>query len=169
MSKRKRTEEEKREEQRENERRDFIHDNMNRPLRDALEEQFKSLGIAAWSDCCRSCLDNYVDDDDFEYREVGINFFGLFLSGMNVKSNVKKVCVYYQNFEYLQKNWNAECELIEKWCGVLGLTKNDYVVTQPTNEGKAIQIEFVNSLNLDLTYEEEKQAVLLYHFLKTFE
>eukprot|EP00039_Didymoeca_costata_P008462 m.112615 g.112615 ORF g.112615 m.112615 type:complete len:184 (+) comp14094_c1_seq4:1006-1557(+) len=127
---------------------------LNENLKKALQEEFKPKGIVAWSGCCRwGCTGSY-DEDDHEWREnvsrdQGIFYIRLHLDGMNYRPDPESCWAYYQDFDYLTKNWNQERRFCEKFCEILGLSVGEYVIRQPTNSATAVCITFLKPLTLD--------------------
>lgn len=114
-----------------------------------LQKHFKNLGIAAFTNCCRiGCTGTYEENESFEYRENGIIFVRLHLNGMNFTSNPSSCFAYYQNYDYLNQNWEEELEHLKTWCNIIGLEEKDYSIIKPENETKAIKIEFFKNLHL---------------------
>ena len=36
-------------------------------------------------------------------------------------------------YEYLDEHWDEECDLLKRWCSVLGLKEGDYSIEKPTD------------------------------------
>ena len=114
-----------------------------------LEEYFKPLNIAAYTNCCRmGCTGTYADELDFKVRRLGICFIRLYLDGINYDPHPKGCYADYGDFEYLTKYWNEETELLEKWCSLIGLKIGEYTICKPSCEQEAVKIEFKEALNL---------------------
>lgn len=130
---------------------------MNQGLKEHLEEEFKPLGIIAWSGCCRlGCTGSYDEGDaNFQLRDRGITYFKLFLSGMNYDSRPDSCYVQYTDLDYLNDNWDTEEALIHKWCSIVGLHPGAYNVERPKDENTAIGIHFNRHLVLDYEPDEE--------------
>lgn len=122
---------------------------LNLELQHKLELEFARLGIVAYSNCCRmGCTGTYEEDDDnFTVREKGIYFFRLHLNGMNYDPLVDHVRVNYNDFYYLTKHWDEECEIIVRWAKIVGVdvARIDKPLSDETNIGvffsKPLQLE----------------------------
>jgi hypothetical protein len=55
--------------------------------------------------------------------------------------------VSYTNLDYLLDNWDTECNIIRRWCAVLGVT--DYTVEKPALENVCIIVRFKNPVMLE--------------------
>jgi len=120
---------------------------LNKKLQQALEKEFRPLGIVAYSCCCRlGCTGTYEEDDDFECREKGIYFFRLHLEGMNYDPTPESFYVQYDDFEYLMKNWDAECALIKRWAEIVGVKIRE--IKKPDSENIGIGVFFTEPLKL---------------------
>lgn len=114
-----------------------------------LEQYFKPLGIAAYTNCCRlMCTGTYADDFYFEIREKGIFFIRLHLDGMNFNPLPERCFANYDDFEYLTNHWNEEKILLEKWCSLVGLQIGEFTIIKPLCEKQAVEIKFKKPLNL---------------------
>jgi hypothetical protein len=115
-----------------------------------LENYFKHRGIAAYTRCCRfGCTSTYADDLDWDFREQGIYFVRLSLSGMNYEPLVKSFYAYYSDFAYLKENWEQEKAYLLKYCEILGYNENECTITFPDDENKTIAIQLNRILVLD--------------------
>ncbi len=123
----------------------------NKALQEKLKQHFKPLGIIAFSNCCRhGCTSTYEIDSDFELRPNGIYFIRLHLNGMNYQSNPKKCYASYDDFDYLQKNWEDEKQLVVQWCSCLGLKTGQYEIAMPVSpQDHGVKIEFEKPVRLD--------------------
>ena len=68
--------------------------------------------------------------------------FRLHLGGMNFLKKVYTVSVYYEDHDYLMKNWDEEVKLINKWCHAVGLSYHGYSFDKPKNENECIVLTF---------------------------
>ena len=120
-------------------------------LSEKLEKHFKPLGIVAFSFCCHSGCTGAYDEYDlsFEFREKGIFFIRLHLTGMNFYPNPRQCCVYYLDFDYLVKNWEKEENILHDWCKIIGLSREDYQIIKPESDKKAVFIKFYKKLLLE--------------------
>lgn len=136
---------------------------MNKSLMSEMELVFKPRGIVGYSACCRlGCTGAYDEDDDnFKYREQGIFFFKLFLSGMNYEQNPRVAYVQYESIDYINQNWESEKRIIDEWCRVLGLRDGQYSIEKPETEDKAIAIRFVRPLDLEPVDSDEEEPTLI--------
>ena len=129
---------------------------VTRATRLKLEEHFKPLGIAAYTNCCRMwCTGTYADDLDFEVRKKGIFFIRLHLDGMNYVPQPLHCYANYDDFEYLTKHWTEEKELLEKWCSLIGLKVGEFTIIEPSCGQEAVKIKFKNPLNLEDPHRSE--------------
>lgn len=95
---------------------------LNKDLQNRLEKEFKPLGIAAFTNCCRTgCTHNYADDDFKWRKDGGITFIRLHLNGMNYQEEVTEAFAQYNDYKYLMDHWDEECKLIKKWTDVVGV------------------------------------------------
>ena len=126
-------------------------------LSEKLEKHFKPQGIVAFSFCCRpGCTGVYDEyDSSFEFREKGIFFIRLHLTGMNFYPNPRQCCVSYSDFDYLLKNWEDEKNILDDWCQIIGLSKEDYQIVKPESDKKAIIIKFHKKLLLEDEFDED--------------
>lgn len=127
---------------------------LNEELQTKLENEFKPMGIIAFTNCCgtRYCQDNYADDMGYkEIREKGIWFFRIHLNGMNYNDNVSSISVYYDDFDYLMDNWQSESEIINQWIAVISGEVSK--IKKPTSEKECIIIFFKNDLKLEVEDE----------------
>lgn len=121
---------------------------LNQRLQRSLELVFKQEGITAYSNCCARCTDSYEDCSAFTQREQGITFFKFFLNGMNYEGgDIYTAFVSYTNLDYLHKNWEGECDIIRRWCAVLGV--KDYEVEKPESNDECIVIRFKQPASLE--------------------
>ena len=106
---------------------------------------FKNEGILAFSNS--RCTDAYDND----MRKRGINFFEFFLNGMNYEPGNpfrdKQVDVCYLDLKYVLDNWDAECDIIRRWCVVMGVT--EYTIEKPKTEERAIIVQFKEAVKLE--------------------
>ena len=131
---------------------------LNGSLQSDLENEFKSLKILAFTNCCKcSCAGAYEYDDDFpEFRDLGIYFFRLHLNGMNYTEHVTRVCVHWDGtIEWLNNNWQQELDLIKRWCQIV-IPDEEYTVKKPESETTTIIIEFKKPLVLDACSDTEE-------------
>ncbi|KAL7518316.1 hypothetical protein ACHAWX_003828 [Stephanocyclus meneghinianus] len=129
----------------------FKPSGANRRLQRSFELVFKKEGIVAFSNCCFRCTDSYENCRDFHVRERGITFFKFFLNGMNYEEPAAyNAWVSYTNLDYLHDHWDTECNIIRRWCAVLGVT--EYTVEKPASENACITVRFKNPVILE---EEE--------------
>jgi hypothetical protein len=134
----------------------FLPIGVNQRLQKNFETVFHHEGIIAFSNCDTTCTDSYQDAPDFILRERGVKFFKLFLNGINYDSHfLDGVFVVYTDLKYLLDHWNAECDIIRRWCGVLGLPEGSYTINKPKSDMECIFVEFGNILEL----EEDKVIV----------
>ena len=69
---------------------------------------------------------------------------------MNYHESPRYVGATYGDFDYLMEHWESECELLKRWCGVLGLTKEDeYEIVKPPSDIVCIMIKFREPLTLE--------------------
>ena len=54
----------------------------------------------------------------------------------------------YKDYWYLAQHWEEECEIIHRWCAILGLSEDEYIINKPET-GKGIEIEFHRSVVLE--------------------
>ena len=95
-------------------------------ISEILENKFKPMGIVAFYFCCGpGCTGTYDEESSFRYRDKGIFFIRLHLTGMNFYPNPRQCCVYYSDFDYLLKNWKDEEKVLHDWCETIGLLKKD--------------------------------------------
>lgn len=137
---------------------------MNKILKSEIERVFKPLGIVGYSGCCRlGCTGSYDENDEgFCYRDQGILYFKLFLSGMNYDEHPQAVSVQYIDIDFLNRNWEAEKRLIDQWCNLLALREGDYSIERPETEEKTIVIRFSRPLDLDPEiYSDEDEPTLI--------
>jgi hypothetical protein len=55
--------------------------------------------------------------------------------------------VTYSDHVYLIQNWDAECEIIRRWCTVIGV--KEFTVKKPETEKQCIIVEFKEPIILD--------------------
>lgn len=131
---------------------------VNQRLQLNFESVFSEEGIVAFSNCCSNCTDSYQDVLGFTLRDRGIKFFKLFLNGINYDDHfLDGVYVVYSDLKYLSEEWESECEIIRRWCAVIGLADNEYTIRKPKTNAECIFVEF----NRVLTLEEDEVVVLL--------
>ena len=146
----------------------YVPFGSNKQLQRDMETVFRNEGILAFSNCCGTCFNAYEGDDPdndgeyspenlvnvktgFKFRtDGGIYFFKLFLNGMNYIHNqhphypvfvAKGGFASYKDYWYLAQHWEEECEIIHRWCSVLGLSKDEYTIIKP-DPGSAVDIKF---------------------------
>eukprot|EP00804_Cyclotella_cryptica_P023360 CCRYP_000506-RA/>CCRYP_000506-RA protein AED:0.31 eAED:0.31 QI:0/0.33/0.5/1/0.66/0.5/4/0/840 len=113
----------------------------NRRLQRSFELVFKNEGILAFSNCCERCTYCYENCGNFTIRKRGITFFTFYLSGGNYEERHEHTAwVGYTNLEYLLDHWDAECDIIRRWCAVLDVT--DYTIEKPPSEDRCIAVRF---------------------------
>lgn len=124
---------------------------LNIQLQDALEAAFKPQGIVAYSNCCRlGCTGTYEDDPDFKLNEDGgIFFVRLHLNGMNYDPNPSRASAHYESYEYLMQHWAAEEAKLHQWATILGLQRDEYIITQPPNQAITVRIDFLKPIQLE--------------------
>lgn len=130
----------------------------NNPLNEKLQEEFKEkfseYGILAYSNCCRvGCAKAYKTN----FRNKGIVFFKLYLNGMNYDPHPYVIYIDYEDYDYLEKNWDREKQIIDMWCGILGIDQENYKIFFPENECESIVMEFSKMINLEEPSEEYKR------------
>lgn len=131
----------------------FTPSGVNKRLQRSLELVFKEEGITAFSNCCGNCTDSYESCSAFKSREKGITFFKFFLNGMNYEGgDAHKAFVSYSDLNYLHEHWEDECDIIRRWCAVLGVT--DYSVDKPESQVTCIIVNFKEPVTLE-DYEWE--------------
>ena len=135
----------------------------NKQLQRSLELVFKQEGILAFTTCCSRCKGAYIDCKDYTPREHGIHFFTFFLSGGNYDSDryddpmreyfddtpiqTKEIFASYTGLDYILENWETECEIIRRFCAVVGVT--DYTIEKPESIVQAIPIRFTDAIKLE--------------------
>lgn len=125
-------------------------------ISEILENKFKPMGIVAFSFCCGpGCTGTYDEESSFRYRDKGIFFIRLHLSGMNFYPNPTTCSVYYSDFEYLIENWEEEKNILHNWCEIIGLLKQDYKILEPKSEKDAITINIEKKLLLEDEFDDE--------------
>lgn len=123
---------------------------VNRMLQKNLETVFREDGIVAFSNCCSNCTDSYQDVPGFVLRGSGIKFFKLFLNGMFYDNHfLDGVFVVYTDLKYLLDHWDDECDIIRRWCAVLGLREGCYSIRKPRSDMECIFVEFGSALELE--------------------
>ena len=115
---------------------------LNQSLQRDFEIVFQPEGILGFTCCCSNCTANY--GDDLRYREKGITFFKLFLDGMNYDFDgyASSAPICYSDWQYLMDNWQSECDIIRRWCAILGLDEGDYDVEKPESQKTCIMVNF---------------------------
>ena len=132
---------------------------MNSTLAEALEAHFRPYGIVAYSRCCTiGCSGSYNEDDDhFQWRKTpGISYFKLYLSGMNYDPEPEECFVEYENWQYLEENWDAEKQLIHDWCNIVLGSSSGVEIIEPEDGTKAITVRFPHPLQLDQVLDEDE-------------
>lgn len=126
----------------------FKPQGCNQMLQRSFELVFKNEGITAFSNCCGNCTDSYESCCAFKSRAKGITFFKFFLNGMNYEGgDVVKAFVSYTDLSYLLENWEAECDIIRRWCAVLEV--EEYIIEKPVLESSCIVIRFSQPVTLE--------------------
>lgn len=122
---------------------------LNVDLAERLEDYFKPLGICAFTNCCGTCTDNYADgmaDNDFLYREKGIQFIRFSLEGMNYNPRPEAAYVSYSGYKWLMQNWESESKLLDKFAEIIGV-KCTY--EKPVDKNTTIILKFEHPLQLE--------------------
>ena len=103
----------------------------------------------AYSNCCGRCTDSYESCSGFEQRDRGIQFFKFFLNGVNYQGSypILTVFVSYSDFDFLIDNWEAECDIIRRWCAVIDV--RGYTVEKPKTEEECIAVKFARPVILE--------------------
>jgi hypothetical protein len=131
-------------------------------LQKSLELVFFEEGISAFSNCCDTdyCCYSYNSCSRFSRREKGIVFFRLYLNGVNYDPSrpLNKVYVLYSDLNYVLENWEAECDIIRRWCAVLGVTR--YTVEKPSLESISMRVVFGNPVVLEGHVVEDEEEVI---------
>ena len=122
---------------------------LNQDLQKNLENEFKHLGIIAFSRCCPHCPNNYGSAHDFDERQRGICYIRLYLEGMNYKPQPEYCYVEYNNVDYVNKHWDKEYGILVKWASIIGLCPEEFTVIKPSNEHPFMKIEFHEPLELE--------------------
>ena len=124
---------------------------LNEALMTKLEDVFSSLGIVAYSACCRyHCSGSYNEGNpNFHPRLQGIYFIQLYLDGMNYRSEVDSCYAMYQDHTFLKENWASEKEFLYQFCDVLGVSRDRVEFAFPDNAEKAVLIRFLDGLVLE--------------------
>ena len=141
----------------------FKPSGANKQLQRSLELVFRNEGILAYTAA-------YEKYDNFVQRENGIHFFTFFLTGGNydryryddsvrkwairmgnnvddIPLRTKEVFVSYNSLDYINENWETECEIIRRWCAVLGV--KDFTIEKPVSQDQSIAVRFTDSLELE--------------------
>lgn len=135
---------------------------MNSVLKRKLENEFSPIGLVAYSGCCRwGCTGSYGGDgqQDFKERKNGIYYIRLHLEGMNYDPDTRSCYANYDAengnaYEYLIDHWEEECQLLHKFCKIIGLAPDEYTISKPPNGQTGVGIHFKRALGLD-DYPEE--------------
>lgn len=132
---------------------------LNSTLAEALEAHFRPFGIVAYSRCCNiHCTGSYNEDDHFQWRKTpGISYFKLFLSGMNYDPEPEECYVQYEDWQYIDENWEAEKQLIKDWCNIVLGSSSGVEIIKPEDETKAITVCFPYPLQLDQVFNEDEE------------
>ena len=143
----------------------YVPVGMNKQLQDDFKTVFFHEGIVAFSNCCHiMCSDAYNEGEPtFQCREKGINLIRLHLNGMNYHQSVDSVACHYEDYDYLDENWDSECALLERWCSILGLGPGKYSIEKPECIHKCVMINFCKPVELETDSpwwgdEEEEEA-----------
>jgi hypothetical protein len=131
---------------------------LNIELKNKLKDYFFDKGIVSWIGCCRyGCSASYNEyNDNFKETENGgIYYISLYLSGMNYQVNPTQIYIAFNDYDYLMKNLQEQTQLIKKFCEIIGLDDEDYVITFPKNKNDLITIQIYKDLNLEDYYDYE--------------
>lgn len=138
----------------------WYNEGLNVDLKRRLHEEFGPKGIIAWSGCCRlGCTGSYDEyDDAFSMRKApGIVFFPLHLEGGNYAAERSDVWVNYLDLSYVRTHWDEEKAFIDRWCEIVGLGANEYKVTLPEDQNRAIEVRFTRPVMLDPMPDEDDE------------
>lgn len=139
----------------------------NRRLQKRLELVFSEEGISAFSNCCDSenCCYSYNSCSRFNRREKGIAFFRFYLNGMNYEPHLPlhQVHAVYSDLDYVLRHWEAEVDIIRRWCAVLGVA--NYTVEKPSRSAYvvtkgSIRIVFGTPVILEGYVSENSEEVI---------
>lgn len=123
-----------------------------------LEDTFSPLGIAAYSNCCRfGCTGTYADETGWKVKQPGIYDIKIYLSGMNFREEVRSVFCYYEEFDFLTKNWEDEKGYLDLWARSLGIPKDCYTIIKPSTPQKAVEIQFSTPLRIIPPYYSDDE------------
>eukprot|EP00049_Salpingoeca_infusionum_P018440 m.357277 g.357277 ORF g.357277 m.357277 type:complete len:133 (+) comp17768_c0_seq1:172-570(+) len=123
----------------------------NEALMAVLEAEFKPKGIVAYSGCCRwGCTGSYDETDpEFQVRDQGgVFYIRLHLAGMNYRPTVEACYAMYEDIAYLREHWEQERALLAKFCHLLGYEDGGFEIVKPESERRAIEIKFLQPLEL---------------------
>ena len=134
----------------------FKPSGINRQLQRDFDTVFRPEGIVAFSNCRNWEIGYYLayeDDPTFQLRRQGIRFFNVHLNGMGYNSLRANGCsVHFRDLEYLLDHWDEECDIIRRWCAVLGLGQNEFTAKKPESENMTITVRFKRAVCLDEEY-----------------
>ncbi|CAJ1890441.1 unnamed protein product [Cylindrotheca closterium] len=126
---------------------------LNQKLQKDFHTIFAHKGIVAFSNCCSMCTDSYYEDDPtFQLRnEDGILCFKAFLNGRNFNPGMcNGVGVCYGALKYIHDHWEEECKLLDLWCHIVGLAKDDYSIGKPESINRAVIINLKAGVSVEL-------------------
>lgn len=121
---------------------------LNRRLQKDLEIVFRHEGIVAFANCCCANCHAYKTDD-FTERIEGIYFIHCRLNGSFYEADLTRLSCLYHSHHHLMEYWDEECDILHRWCGVLGLRPGDYDIIQPSSHHRVIVVEFKEPLQLE--------------------
>ena len=123
---------------------------VNQQLQKDFDTIFFHEGLLAFSNCCHyGCSHAYgAHDIRFQPRE-GIYFIRLHLNGMNYDDGATMVAASYADYDYLDEHWDAERDMLVRWCGILGLEEGEFDIEKPGGIETCVAIHFKKPLELE--------------------
>jgi hypothetical protein len=113
----------------------------NKELQKKFECVFKEEGIVAYWE------ESYENYADFTLREHGINSFGFdFRFGAVFILHAQ---VRYRDYQYLLENWDTECDIIRRWCAVMGVAESGYTAEKPVSKNACVIVRFEDPYALE--------------------
>ena len=66
--------------------------------------------------------------------------------------------ICYEDLQYVIQNWDAECDVIRRWCAVLGVKEGGYKIEKPESKRDCIYVSFNKAVELEIEIFDDSDS-----------